>query len=72
MLFVTSISHNSIITKQKFVAASVGMVFLVMSKDVVKPRHTTSKSGKHSFGNARTIGDREMSVKGMDGTISKI
>jgi hypothetical protein len=72
MLFVTSMSHVSIITKQNFVAASVGMVFLVMRKDVVKPRHTTSESGEHSFGNARTIGDREMSVKGMDETVGRM
>jgi hypothetical protein len=33
----------------------------------------TIKSGEHSFGNARTIGDREMRVKGiMDETVGKV
>ena len=50
MVWLTSISGASMITKINVVAETLSFVFIVMSSDVSKPRYFTSEPVEHFFG----------------------
>ena len=55
MLWLTSISGASIITKRNIVAETIAFIFLVLRSDITKPRHCTSEACEHMFGCLRTM-----------------
>ena len=55
MVWLTSISGASMITKRNVVAKKLSFVFIVMSSDVSKPRYFTSDPVEHLFGQLRTM-----------------
>ena len=55
MVWLTSISGASIITKINVVGETLSFIFIVMSSDVSKPRYFTSEPVEHFFGQLRTM-----------------
>ena len=55
MLWLTSISGVSMITKRNYVSETISFMFIVMRDDVSKPRHLTSESLEHFFGMLRQM-----------------
>jgi hypothetical protein len=54
MIWMTSITNVSIITKRNIVSATIGMCFLMLRSDVPNPRHATSEPSEHVFGTIRS------------------
>ena len=54
MVFLTSISGTSVITKRNVVTETIAFMFLVLCSDMENPRLATSKPGEHHFGQMRT------------------
>ena len=63
MVFLTSVHNVHQITEKNIVAATVGLVFLIMRSDVKNPRLVTSEPEENFFGCMRTI-QREFTIKG--------
>lgn len=55
MLWLTSISGASIITKRNIMSETVAFMFLVLRSDIAKPRHCTSEPAEHTFGMLRLM-----------------
>jgi len=55
MIFLTSISGASVITKRNVVSETVAFIFLVLCSDMGNPRLATSEPGEHHFGQLRTL-----------------
>jgi hypothetical protein len=55
MVWLTSISGASMITKRNIVAETISFAFIMMSSDVSKPRYCTSEPVEHTFGQLRTM-----------------
>ena len=55
MLWLTSISGASMITKRNIVAETIPFMFLLLRSDITKPRHCTSEPAEHAFGMLRLL-----------------
>ena len=55
MLWLTSISGASVITKRNIMSETIAFMFLVLRSDIAKSRHCTSEPAEHTFGNLRLM-----------------
>ena len=55
MIWLTSLSGASVITKRNVVSEVIPFFFLVLCSDFIKPRAGTSESAEHHFGLIRTM-----------------
>jgi hypothetical protein len=50
MIWMTSITNVSIITKRNIASTTISMCFLMLRSDIPNPRHTMSEPSEHTFG----------------------
>ena len=61
VIWMTSITNVSVITKRNIVSTTIGMCFLMLRSDAPNPRHATSEPSEHTFGTIRSE-KRELST----------
>ena len=55
MIWFTSISRVSLVTKRNIVTETIAMMFLVVREDVLYTRYATSETLEQKFGDTRSV-----------------